>query len=63
MNLKCKLVEKAFTDNDGNSRNYYVLQFNLVDGSTLDITIKGDKAKLLKLSEKLDNSNEMPELY
>lgn len=50
MDLNCKLIEKAFTDKDGLSRNYFVLQFTLSDGSTLDVTLKGDKARILKLS-------------
>lgn len=60
MELKCKLIEKAFKSDDGESRNYYVLSFELADGSNLEVTIKSDKAKLLKLSNNL-NENTMPE--
>lgn len=60
MKLECKLVEKTFTDNDGNSRSYNALVFDLVDGSTLDVTIKSDKAKLLKLSSNV-NKDTMPD--
>lgn len=62
MELKCKLIEKAFTDSDGISRKYYALEFNLIDGSTLEITVKGDKAKLLKLSNTLDSNKQMPDI-
>lgn len=67
MDLKCKLVEKSFIDNEGKSHNYYVLSFKLSDGSTLEQSIKGDKARLLKLSEKVADkdfwgSNTLPEL-
>ena len=56
MDLKCKLLEKSFKDADGQSHAYYVLAFTLVDNSTLEISVKGDKAKLLKLSKKDDTS-------
>lgn len=50
MTLECKLIEKSFTDKEGQSHKYNCLQFELSDGSTLEITVKGDKAKLLRLS-------------
>lgn len=55
MELICKLIEKTFTDKDGVLHPYQVLSFELVDGSKVEIPIKGDKAKLLKLSNSLDN--------
>ena len=58
MNLSCKLIEKTFKDDEGISHSYYVLSFPLVDNSNLDITIKGDKARLLKLS----NGTKFPEI-
>lgn len=61
MDLECKLVEKAFTDDTGSSRKYYVLEFNLADGSTLEVTIKSDKAKLLRLSHDI-SSKKMPDV-
>lgn len=60
MNLECKLIEKTFKDADGNSHAYYVLSFPLCDGSNLEISVKGDKAKLLKLSN-AKNSDTMPD--
>ena len=57
MELKCKLVKKTFKADDGSSRDYYVLEFILVDGSTLDITLKSDKAKILLMSNNLSSSN------
>ena len=68
MELKCKLLEKSFTDADGQSHAYYVLEFKLSDGSTLEQSIKSDKAKLIKLSESLNTkkdfwgSNNLPGL-
>lgn len=53
MKLNCTLSVKTFTDKDGNERSYNCLVFELGDGSTLDVAIKGDKAKLLKLSNSL----------
>lgn len=55
MELICKLIEKSFVDKDGVYHPYQVLSFELVDGSLLEIPIKGDKAKLLKLSCSIDN--------
>ena len=56
MKLECKLIEKSFTDkNTGDNRTYHALQFSLYDGSTLDLPIKGDKARLLQLSERIAN--------
>ena len=56
MELKCKLLEKTFKDVDGQSHTYYVLSFALADNSNLEISVKGDKAKLLKLSNNLKSS-------
>lgn len=53
MELKCKLLEKSFKDADGQSHAYYVLSFKLADDSILEISVKGDKAKLLKLSNNI----------
>lgn len=58
MDLNCKLIEKTFTTDDGQSRSYTAIRFNLADGSNLDIAIKGDKARLLKLS----NGVKFPEI-
>lgn len=56
MKLECKLEEKTFKDaKTGEIRYYNALVFDLGDGSTLDVTIKGDKAKLLKLSRNLND--------
>ena len=67
MELKCKLIEKTFKDDDDKIHSYYVLAFKLSDGSDLEITVKSDKARLLKLSEKISDkdfwgSNTLPEL-
>ena len=55
MELKCKLIEKSFKDDEGQNHAYYVLSFDLADGSNLEISVKGDKAKLLKLSNNLND--------
>lgn len=55
MELECKLVEKSFKDAEGQNHAYYVLSFDLADGSNLEISVKGDKAKLLKLSNNLND--------
>lgn len=55
MELKCKLIEKTFKDADGQNHAYYVLAFDLADGSSLEISVKGDKAKLLKLSNNIND--------
>lgn len=57
MELKCKLMEKTFKDSEGQSHEYYVLSFDLADGSNLEVSIKGDKAKLLRLSNNMDNNS------
>ena len=57
MELNCKLIEKSFIDSDGLSHAYYVLSFKLADGSDLEISIKGDKAMLLKLSNSLSEKS------
>lgn len=54
MELKCKLIEKSFNADDG-VHQYYVLQFKLYDGSTLEQSIKKDKVQILKLSENIAN--------
>ena len=56
MELKCKLLEKTFKDSDGQSHVYYVLAFRLADDSILEISVKGDKAKLLELSNNVNSS-------
>lgn len=53
MNFDCKLVKKAFTTKEGISQDYYVFEFLLADGSTLDVPLKSDKAKLLIMSYNL----------
>lgn len=56
MTFTCKLVKKAFTTKEGVSQDYYVFQFDLADGSTLDVPLKSDKAKLLIMSYNLSKN-------
>lgn len=58
MTLECKLIEKSFKDAEGQSHAYYVLSFELADGSDLEISVKGDKAKLLKLSNNVNKKDD-----
>lgn len=60
MDLKCKLVKKTFTAENGEVREYYVLEFSIADNDTLEITIKKDKAQLLLLSQKVIGFPEKP---
>lgn len=56
MTLECKLVKKTFNTDDGQNREYYALVFELADGTSLDVTLKGDKAKLLVMSYNLSKN-------
>ena len=57
VSLDCKLYKKTFTTKEGELREYYVLQFPLVNNETLEIPIKSDKAKLLSMSHALEKNN------
>lgn len=50
MKIEFDMVEKKFTTEDNREIKYYVLVRKLVDGSILEIPIKGDKSKLLLMS-------------
>ena len=58
MNIKFELQEKSFTTPEGKTLPYYVLSHTLVDGSVLEVSIKGDKAKLLLMSLKMAQSQQ-----
>lgn len=60
MDLKCKLVKKTFTAENGEVREYHVLEFPISDNETMEITIKKDKAQLLLLSQKVIGFPEKP---
>lgn len=60
MDLKCKLVKKTFTSENGEVREYFVLEFPIADNETMEITIKKDKAQLLLLSQKVIGFHEKP---
>ena len=60
MDLNCKLVKKTFTTQNGELREYYVLEFTIANNETLEITIKKDKAQLLLLSQKITPLSEKP---
>ena len=50
MKIEFDMVEKKFVTEDNREIKYYVLVRKLVDGSLLEIPIKGDKSKLLLMS-------------
>lgn len=50
MKVEFELSEKKFTTEDGREIKYYVLTRKLVDNTTLEIPVKGDKSKLLLMS-------------
>lgn len=50
MKIEFDMVEKKFVTEDNREIKYYVLVRKLVDGSILEIPIKGDKSKLLLMS-------------
>ena len=50
MKVEFELLEKKFTTEDNREIKYYVLTRTLVDNTTLEIPIKGDKSKLLIMS-------------
>lgn len=50
MKVEFELKKKTFTNSDGKVIEYFVLVRELVDGSQLELPIKGDKSKLLLMS-------------
>lgn len=50
MKVEFELKKKKFINSDGKEIEYFVLVRELVDGSTLELSIKGDKSKLLLMS-------------
>lgn len=57
MKIEFELVEKRFKKEDGTEIKYYVLKRTLVDNTTLEIPVKGDKSKLLLMSLAIENRN------
>ncbi len=57
MKVEFELLEKKFTTEDNREIKYYVLKRTLVDNTTLEIPIKGDKSKLLIMSLVVENNN------
>lgn len=56
MKVEFELQEKKFTNNDGKEVKYYVLIRKLIDNTTLEIPVKGDKSKLLLMSLAVENN-------
>lgn len=57
MKIEFELVEKRFKKEDGTEIKYYVLKRTLVDNTTLEIPVKGDKSKLLLMSLAIESRN------
>ena len=55
MKVEFELQEKKFTNNDGKEIKQYVLIRKLIDNTTLEIPVKGDKSKLLLMSLAVEN--------
>lgn len=53
MEVTGKLCKKEFTTETGEVREYYVLSIPLYGNETIEISLKGDKAKLILMSESL----------
>lgn len=56
MKVEFELLEKKFTNEQGKEVKYYVLIRKLIDNTTLEIPVKGDKSKLLLMSLAVENS-------
>ena len=55
MKVEFTLKKKTFENTEGKSVEYYVLTRTLVDGTELEISVKGDKSKLLLMSLAVEN--------
>lgn len=56
MKVEFELLEKKFNTEDNREIKYYVLARKLIDGTTVEIPIKGDKSKLLLMSLRVENN-------
>lgn len=56
MKVEFELLEKKFTNEQGKEVKYYVLVRKLIDNTTIEIPVKGDKSKLLLMSLAVENS-------
>lgn len=56
MKVEFELLEKKFTNDQGKEVKYYVLIRKLIDNTTIEIPVKGDKSKLLLMSLAVENS-------
>lgn len=57
MDIVGKLIKKEFTTDNGEVREYYVISIPLYGNETIEISLKGDKAKLILMSETMKRSN------
>lgn len=56
MKVEFELLEKKFNTEDSREVKYYVLARKLVDGTIIEIPVKGDKSKLLLMSLRVENN-------
>ena len=56
MKVEFELEGKKFTTEQGKEVKYFVLKRKLIDNTTLEIPVKGDKSKLLLMSLAVENS-------
>lgn len=57
MEITGKLCKKEFTTENGEVREYYVISIALYGNETIEISLKGDKAKLILMSEAMKRNN------
>lgn len=53
MKVEASVIKKHFTTENGEVREYYAISIPLINGETVEITLKSDKAKLILLSQAL----------
>lgn len=57
MNVEFEIVKKE-SEIEGKKIQYYVLKRELINGDKIEITLKGDKAKLLLMSLHIESLND-----
>lgn len=57
MKVEFTLKQKLFNNSEGKEVKYYVLTRQLVDGTEIEIPVKGDKSKLLLMSLAVEKQN------
>lgn len=55
MEVTGELIKKEIKKDNGEIIKYYAIQIPLYNGEVIEVTVKGDKAKLLMLSLELES--------